>query len=647
MAINMSRAPRRTDHGYRGNEDSVGPGSYNAAANSIKVEGERPVPFASGVDKVCCPNLTTSGYTPGPGHYVGQGVVSDDIVGNLGPSTFKSKTPRIGPTAPGSSVFTESTFWKNPGPGSYGTKTEWELALKRPPRCAANPWREEREKTVPSIPLQKLEPNAKQDNSMGENMSNVTMRHTGINGKDTAGPGEYDPKIVLTVPSQPQTSFQGGGPRKDRSLWDSNAGGNGKTAPKENPGPGAYDATRSMSESIDADKAGTHQFASKTVLSHQKEHPDKVAPGPGQYESPGQIDKSALRARAHSNTHGDRTRFGSSVQRVGWTRPVDMPFVDPYHIHNVPGPGSYPTSGATFPNPGKDKEKEALKAVPGNKKKKFHGVHHPMIVMALQETQGPLEAFGSTDDRSCNKVQLQSTPAPWAYDKEEARGHSMASELREKKKLGRNGAFGSLADRFYGSPFYGRDDVPDPGMGETDGGATAPSGANSEPRSMFASQTPRMNAPAGSEIHAVRVGHTETPAPGAYDVEHEISYRSPFRHPRQDHLSFGASQNRFDSGRDIFDGGRAPVFGHPGPGEYDIRLPKSGGGAAEIKDTRKLAPAIGCTTKDVGPGSYGSIDTPMLKKTFNVSTQAPMSFEGTPRKKRMEKVGQQGGFGQG
>merc|ERR1712070_570444 len=182
--------------------------------------------------------------------------------------------------------------------------------------------------------------------------------------------------------------------------------------------------------------------------------------------------------------------MGSAVQRVGWSRPVEQPFVDPYNVHHVPGPGSYPTTDAIFPSVDKQKEKDAQKAVPGNKKKKFYGVHHPMIVMALQETQGPLEAFGSTDDRNCNKVQNQTTPAPWAYNKDEARGHSMAAELREKKKIGRSGAFGSLADRFFGSPLQGRDDLPDPGAGEADAdGKALGTGANSEPRSAFVSAT--------------------------------------------------------------------------------------------------------------------------------------------------------------
>jgi len=637
MAINMARADRRTDQfiGTKGTNEGVAPGSYNSGSDGFKAERERSVPFASGVDKVCCPNLTTSGYTPGPGHYVS---TPRDEPSGLGQSTFKTKVARIGPTAPGSSVFTESNLLKNPGPGNYDTKTEWELKLKRPPRNASNPWREAATKTVPSIPPQKLAPGAVPETAMGTDISNMTMRHTG-EPKDTTGPGEYDPIMVLTTPSQPQTSLALGGPRQDRPLWEPHGGIDNSLPPRENPGPGSYDTKKGVGDfaSDDADKKPTYQFASTTIMPHQKDGPGegKAAPGPGQYESATEIDKGVSRARAHSSTHGDRTRFGSSVQRIGWSRPVDQPFVDPYHIHHVPGPGSYPVTGGIFAAPGKDKEQEASKAVPGNQKKKLYGVHHPMIVMALQETQGPLEAFGSTDDRSCNKFLPQTTPAPWSYNKDEARGQSMASDMREKKKVGRQGAFGSLADRFYGSPLSGRDDVPDASFGETDDKGYS-SGANAEPRSMFASQTPRMPPGAGTgNVHAVKVGHVETPAPDAYYVDKLPNYRSPFRHPRSDHLSFGSGQKRFDVGRDIFDGHTAPIA-NPAPGEYNLSLSGPSNGASVVKDKRRMASNTGGTTKDVGPGSYCPVDTPMLKKTFNVSTQAPVAL-GAPRKTPREK----------
>merc|ERR1712107_758882 len=80
-------------------------------------------------------------------------------------------------------------------------------------------------------------------------------------------------------------------------------------------------------------------------------------------------------------------------------------------------------------------------------------------------------------------------------------------------------------------------------------------------------KTPRMVDTSGvPEIR--RVGNLETPAPGQYMAEKEPSYRSPFRQPRVDHLSFGSCKKRFHSGKDIFSDGHVPGIHNPGPGEY-------------------------------------------------------------------------------
>jgi len=627
MAINLCRAPR--DTGKNGIGEGVAPGTYDVKTDAIKADTEKPVPFASGVDKICCPNLGTSAYTPGPGTYVGQ-INSHEEASGLGHICFKSKAARIGPSAPGSTAYCESTVKKNPGPGTYGSKGDWDLSMKKPPRNAANPWTEAITKTVPSIPLQKLPPGATAENSMGADISNVTMRHTGET-KDTVGPGEYDPSHYLTTAGRQATSISAGAPRSKPDISD-------VALPSQwNPGPGAYEAKAGIADFPDEEeKKSTFQFASKTQLSYQKALSNgKGAPGPGQYESRGQIDKSATKAKSYSTTRGEQTRFGSAVQRVGWSRAVENPFVDPYNVHHVPGPGSYSNPNGIFPSTEKKKEEEASKAIPGNKKKTYHGVHHPMIVMALQETQGPLEAFGSTDDRACNKIELQKTPAPWSYSREEARGHSMASDLREKKKIGRAGAFGTLADRFYGSPMQGRDDVPDP-SGTGEGGIGEGSGSYTEPRAVFNSQTPRMREPSSGEPQAVKLGSFQTPAPGDYVTEKDVNYRSPFRHPRVDHLSFGSGQTRFDLGREVFTG-HGPEA-NPAPGDYDTLVVSARGrGHAHAKEKRRLSAKVGSTTEEVGPGSYGTIDTPMLKKTFNVSTQLPASASAyTPRRPRKE-----------
>jgi hypothetical protein len=644
----MHRAERKPQEYLGPHENTkpgVAPGTYEAQG-SIKVDVERPVPFASGADKVCCPNLTTSGYTPGPGAYVGQ--ISEEAAAKeangLGCTALKSKVSRIGPSAPGSTVYTTSTIEKNPGPGTYDRATEWEMALKKPPKHAVLPWRQAGDKTVPSIPMQKTAPNEQPENSMESDIAQSAMRHTGTRG-DTVGPGEYEPKNDICLPGQAQTSFARGGAAKDRSLFEPSVAIHNLMPSKENPGPGSYDSKKGMSDPNFIGDAETFQFTSKTQLHHQRKEPNEgLYPGPGQYEITGHTDIVLTSARNHSKSRGDSTRFGSAVQRVGWSRDVYQPFVDAYNVHNVPGPGNYGSLGGSFPDPAKEKVKQAEKAVPGQRKKKYYGVHHPMIVMALQETTGTLDAFGSTDERPCNKQLVQATPAPWSYSKEDARGSSMGADLREKRKIGRNGAFGCLADRFFGSPLAGREGLPDPSSDfETD--ARYATGAHTEPRAMMISASPRMHSECGPrEPRCHKLGNFDTPGPNLYYPEKEISYRSQFRHPKVDHLSFGSGQSRFDIGRDIFDGHTMPVA-NPSPGEYEWLRPKpSNMGASDTKAKRKLAPPVGSTTEQVGPGSYGGMETHMLKKTFNVSTHAPVTHGKTPRRKQQEAQKQIGGI---
>lgn len=331
-------------------------------------------------------------------------------------------------------------------------------------------------------------------------------------------------------------------------------------------------------------------------------------------------------AKKKGQSAGDRSQFGSVTDRVGWSRPIHQPFKDPYHLHHVPGPGHYTSQALQSTFPADPKKKDPQKALPSAQKKKLNGVHHPALVMALQEVNGPLQAFNSTEDRPCNRPSEQATPAPWQYDKEASRDFSMAAVLKEKSKVGKRGAFGTCADRFYGSPLAGREGLPDPGMDIDE----RPLGSTAEPRAMFQSQTPRFRKSGGPpedspSAPTVRVGAIDTPAPGAYDTMVEPSYRSPFRHPRQDHLSFGSCQTRFDGeGRDVFTN-MGPSRENPAPGSYNAHLSgrKRTTGGAEAKALRQPL-LVGCTTEQVGPGSYGAqMETPMLKKTFNVTTAVP------------------------
>merc|ERR1740117_2038562 len=117
--------------------------------------------------------------------------------------------------------------------------------------------------------------------------------------------------------------------------------------------------------------------------------------------------------------------------------------------------------------------------------------------------------------------------------------------MKERMKVGRKGVFGTCADRFYRSPLAGRAGLPDPSDY-----AEPQNDAHQEPRSMFQSSSPRIaNISGCQEPGSVKVGNFQTPAPGAYQTEHEPNYRSPFRHPRTAHLSFGSCAHRFSENR--------------------------------------------------------------------------------------------------
>merc|ERR1719343_621175 len=108
-------------------------------------------------------------------------------------------------------------------------------------------------------------------------------------------------------------------------------------------------------------------------------------------------------------------------------------------------------------------------------------------------------------------------------------------------------------------------------------------GAHTEPRSVFQSDTARFHsAPGPYEVNAIKVGSIDTPAPGEYNIEKEPNYKSPFRHPRQEHLSFGSCKQRFESGQELFNG-HTPALTNPGPGEYEAPRRAKPGGAATIK----------------------------------------------------------------
>eukprot|EP00405_Crypthecodinium_cohnii_P010537 CAMPEP_0206430188 /NCGR_PEP_ID=MMETSP0324_2-20121206/6677_1 /ASSEMBLY_ACC=CAM_ASM_000836 /TAXON_ID=2866 /ORGANISM="Crypthecodinium cohnii, Strain Seligo" /LENGTH=621 /DNA_ID=CAMNT_0053895991 /DNA_START=7 /DNA_END=1869 /DNA_ORIENTATION=+ len=619
MAINLSRAQRGLNLPTTGATlQDVGPGYY--AKESGGPASEAPVPFLSLQERVLNANKTTSATTPGPGNYRSPPPTLSDHC----PTSLLSKVRRIGPSSPGSSIYMSSTIEGNPGPGTYPKAIHKDLGKQqqKPLVLPTKPVLQDFEKSTPSMPLMKIRPGQRSENESDNDVANLIMRHTGEGG-DTAGPGEYDPEGGYTAVSRncPTCRFQGSTSAR-RSYF---------TPPSEAPpGPGTYELPHPFGDpktGEDEDEeftANTYQFASHSLLAYQVEtQPNKTTPGPGEYDIVGGIDKKVLLARRRTVARGDETQFGSMTERSSLlVREGRTPYTDPYNLHHVPGPGHYPASSFVSDDK-KKQEKEKLLA--NSRRKKIHGVHHPTIVMALAEAQGPLQAFNSTDDRPCNKQTPTQGPAPWQYNRDMARGQSMGAELRERAKVGRRGAFGSCADRFYGSPLDGKNGLPDP-FASSDGFGAGGSSPGGEMRSAFQSSTPRFRPAAGPrEERVVKVGASEGPAPGQYETTKEPSYRSPYRAPRTEHLSFGSARTRFDPGHDREDVFFEHMRGskNPGPGDYESQKPHRKAVGIILSKAAPKAIPVGCTTEVVGPGSYGDVETHMLKKTFNVSTQAP------------------------
>jgi len=474
----------------------------------------------------------------------------------------------------------------------------------------------------------KRRPNQAAGHTTGEEnaeLASINVRHTG-EPANRVGPGEYDPAGQEIVKyTAPKPTFYNSGDKRD--LFEPSVKIDNLIPPRENPGPGSYDAILGMSEKRKDDydePTKSCQFASKSLMAHQtKVRDDRVGPGPGRYEDVGHIESKAKSAKDRGTQLGDRAHFGSLSARVGGFRDLDQPYTDSWNLQHVPGPGHY-----IAPDP---KKKDAEKVLPSHQKKRIHGVHHPNLIVALQEQQGPLHAFHSTDDRACNKVLDQTTPSPSEYAREEVKCNSMSADLKEKAKIGRRGIFGSCADRFYGSAVAGRTGLPDPNSPEM---GAIQSDAHAEPRMPFRSTAPRVVDTNGvPEIR--RVGDLSTPAPGEYITEKEPNYRSPFRQPRADHLSFGSSKKRFHNGKDIFSDAdskvsHVPGIKNPGPGEYIWKHKDKVKGTGNLTANRAKV-EVGCTTAQVGPGSYSQLGTTLAKKTYNVSMDAPAGMAFTPR----------------
>merc|ERR1711988_772922 len=106
----------------------------------------------------------------------------------------------------------------------------------------------------------------------------------------------------------------------------------------------------------------------------------------------------------------------------------------------------------------------------------------------------------------------------------------------------------------------------------------------------------------------------QKPEPGTYEPFDKVNYRSPFRRPKNDHLSFGSSASRWNP-NETFVGQKFAA--NPGPGEYDPALAVGNIPGGAKTTTQRGAGEV--KHQGLGPGVYNVHGSTMHRMTYNVS----------------------------
>lgn len=571
VLINNVRSQRQPDVGKCGTTEFVGPGSYNLL--KVAVAEESNVPFQSLSDRPNLARMQSNLNTPGPGSYTvrraaGDHAPDERFIGSSA-SAFRSHSPQISPVVVSSK--------DNPGPGEYSVAGN----LARPRQV-----KKDSGHGLSSISYSKSMP------SMPPMRDPGTMRFSGCKD-DRVGPGGYDG----TIPGQlcrtlPATNFHAS-PSKRQIFAHTNSIDN-FMAPPDQPGP---DAFRVSTELVKGTSSG---FLSKVAQVPPMSIGTGDGPGPGTYE-----DEGAWSSREKSL--GLASLRSTSERSQSWQL-LSHPFTHPEYIYKVPGPGTYPNP----PGFNGTKQRRARSTSDVLDKRKFHGVHQPHTMISLRDSDGmKLWGFDASDERLCNKPLRDNGVPSLTYNIEESMGQSMQANLRQSAKIGRKGVFGSSGDRFHGSAFAPPpDSESSPGPGESQnlehrdgyqslkGDATVPGFRSTQkrlPRDPMVDTSPK-------------------PEPGTYEPFDKVNYRSKYRLPKTDHLSFGSSATRW-APNETSAGQKHTSL--PGPGEYDTSLVVGHVvGGAMGKQHRMIQ----TRHEGLGPGIYNVHGSTMHRSTFNVSS---------------------------
>lgn len=498
--------------------------------------------------------------TPGPGTYpVRLEPDSAPIDRQSGPerisvSAFRSRGPRIGPwQCPGASAFMKSSVLENPGPGSYALARAMDVKEEK-----ASP---DAHKSAPILGVSESSP------AIPQARDPAKLRYTGRE-KDSLAPCDYDPEVAGTKHTAPSSNFHTSKSERNLPL---------NPEMVKNPAPCSYNVrsrlTKGVSSSFKSNVAQTVTLANTNQV-----------PGPGQYLAEG--EHREVSPSGKEKPIREFPGLKSSTDRMAAFRMLEQPFTDPDFVHVPPGPGHYPVLGmGSF---GKNRRCRSSSDVLGTT---FHAVHAPHQMKALLSSDGSqLCGFKSSEVRS--KDRKMEGLGPGSYKNDEAMGQCFASTLKEKKKVGKKGAFGSTADRFFRSA-----------MSPASVGVPSP-GTYSLPAK---TGVPSVSGFRATGERSSMVLDTGAPGPGTYEAFDAVDYKSKYKKPRAEHLSFGAGHDRH-SFADGMVKNTAPPPGTYDPGRVQHRIT----GAASSSGQRSLFGE----DDSLGPGMY-EVSKSLIRDTHN------------------------------
>jgi len=635
--VGATRSPRDVHEHYpRGAcGDSVGPGDYYDAAGRWGAEESKTAFQTSSSRPNICRWFNTNLVTPGPGAYNVRRANSSPAVDRPATeppsSAFRSGGPRITPQVhcPGASEYLPSSIAENPGPGAYTlnrsitTRPDSSLCVegfsRGPPVVGLS-------QSMPSFPPLR-DPQLVRFSGRGcvvDPRQRIRPEH-----KDQLGPGDYehhsqDSKVVNKAGRT--ADFHASD--SNRQLFEPTVAIENTMTDPVNPGPGTYsNISRQLTKST------TQPFLSKTPQLCGNAVTNKI-PGPGTYpdeegaspaaepaEQP--LAFSGARAGSSGRCASWPSQLGvrSDTHRTGWYRPaLTQPYSDPDFIF-FPGPGYYPKQQSFS---GEKMKRARHSRVQANQLRKFHAVHTPHQQIALRDTDGAMLAgFDATEQRGCLVPLREVGVGPGQYSSDESMGQSMQSVLKKRGAVGRRGVFGTCQDRFHGFAAGALDFTGEPGTAPSGPTLLASPGAGAPSKMSFKSGVPKNPRDLAVEDPSLK------PAPGNYEAFDGVNYKSKFRRPKTEHLSFGSSSSRWRS--------KETFAEPPGPGEYEPKsLQSNVGGAAKITTDRKLdqpppGHPDGLGGDSLGPGKYNVDTSTLLRKTFNASGEdAARKAQGRP-----------------